>query len=598
MTDFPVRPSLGDAARQKLLLRRLFGPAALVLLLAYTGWQVARDYRYFSMLPGDHGWYLQVALRVSSGQILYKDVAWAYGPWPIQVVAVLFKIFGADAGVVSTTNGLLALLAVALVYLALRTLLTPGRTALFTAYAVIVGSYVSGSLPLHIMQGYTPGIAWGTFLSLASLVCLLLGQQNRYPFLVVVSGGLVGMAILSKPEYGLVALGAAVVVLVVSRAGKRSWVRWAMGCAATALGGIALQADSSGWDYLWRGYTGYDQLAQGGLWGTPGGLSSPRWLLSLVAGWFGLFALILSARLDKWRRAGRIAAGVAVLATLALISPDIMGLSGRQAVAAVTSGHWETLRVYPEVAVQWVLAAPWSGLAPILVWTAWRSRQSGLPSQWWGLWGLALLANLRYTLTGYANPLAVAPALAVLWLRWSPTWTETRRKWVTTGLSLVVLLDLVAQLLWPAFLARPPTGSVTSAIGVIRLKADAAQQIQSVQRALDDEIPVDSAVFGAGWAAVLYLTTGHPNPTRFDVVLPGLPGFGQEKASLQAQLLANPPAAVILPSWMMSPTAASRSRQRSALAIKASLQPWWSTIDQTYREVPTREAGWVVLVRQ
>ncbi len=43
------------------------------ILVAMT----AGAWRHFPMFLGDQGWYLQVAWRVSRGEVLYRDVAWA-----------------------------------------------------------------------------------------------------------------------------------------------------------------------------------------------------------------------------------------------------------------------------------------------------------------------------------------------------------------------------------------------------------------------------------------------------------------------------------------------------------------------------------------
>ena len=59
----------------------------LTLVIVHTVWA----WRYFPMLLGDQGWYLQVAARLSQGEVLYRDVAWAYGPLPVQFLAALLR---------------------------------------------------------------------------------------------------------------------------------------------------------------------------------------------------------------------------------------------------------------------------------------------------------------------------------------------------------------------------------------------------------------------------------------------------------------------------------------------------------------------------
>ena len=93
--------------------------AGLAFLLALVAVQALRAWRYFPMFMGDQGWYLQVAGRVSRGDVLYRDVAWAYGPLPAQFLAVLLR-WRPEAGLATTVNGVLAAVSLLLTYAALR----------------------------------------------------------------------------------------------------------------------------------------------------------------------------------------------------------------------------------------------------------------------------------------------------------------------------------------------------------------------------------------------------------------------------------------------------------------------------------------------
>ena len=108
---------------------------------------------------GDQGWYLGVALRVSQGDVLFRDVAWGYGPFPILILAFLFRTLGADAGLASLVNGLLAGASVLLTYASLRSLLPFLYAFLFTAFAAFAGAYVTGDLFRLHFYCYSPAVA-------------------------------------------------------------------------------------------------------------------------------------------------------------------------------------------------------------------------------------------------------------------------------------------------------------------------------------------------------------------------------------------------------------------------------------------------------
>jgi hypothetical protein len=42
----------------------------------------------------EQGWHMQAAARVASGQVLYRDLIWMYGPLPIYLQALLFLWLG------------------------------------------------------------------------------------------------------------------------------------------------------------------------------------------------------------------------------------------------------------------------------------------------------------------------------------------------------------------------------------------------------------------------------------------------------------------------------------------------------------------------
>ena len=170
-------------------------------------------------------------------------------------------------------------------------------------------------------------------------------------------------------------------------------------------------------------------------------------------------------------------AGLAGLSVAALIAPDLLGTSGREVLAGLRAGAWPAVRVAPAILLQWLAAAPWGLLFWVLLWAGWAARRKDAPPAWWGLWAFALLANLRYVPTGYANGFAVAPALAALW--WlaagpahalsMPAGSFGGKRGPCVALLLLVVLaatNLAGQMLSPATSLDPPR-----ALGADRARA-------------------------------------------------------------------------------------------------------------------------------
>ncbi|MCX6032419.1 MAG: hypothetical protein NT169_24395 [Chloroflexi bacterium] len=264
--------------------RRLI-PAGLAGLLLFATAQIVVAWRAFVMFMADQGWYLQVALRMSRGEVLYRDVAWAYGPLSAQALAALFRGFGPDAACASAVNAALLLLAIPLTYTAVRSLVSSRAALLLTAYAALIGAYVGGDLIRWHLHIYTQASVWGFGASLAALVTALRWASTRRTAWLVAAGLAAAAAVLSKPEYGLAAAGSVVAVLSAGRAGVRAWGWWLAAWLLPAAAGAAWQASVSGWGPLWRGYIGYDQVAARRAWGLTFPQRELRLLLSSYSAW-------------------------------------------------------------------------------------------------------------------------------------------------------------------------------------------------------------------------------------------------------------------------------------------------------------------------
>lgn len=576
------------------------------------------------MFMGDHGWYLQVALRVSRGEVLYRDVAWAYGPLPAVALAAAFRWLGPEAGWATALNALLAGVSLLLTYAALRSLLRPYAALALVAFAALAGPHVGGDLIRSHLYTYTQAVGWGMTTSLAALVAALRWQRAPARRWAVAAGVSVGLAFLSKPEFGVIAAGAALAVLAASRATARPWLVALTAAAVTLALGFGWQASASGWQPLWRGYTGYDLLAQGRFWGA--GLGPRRWLGSIACFWSALAAVGVGRRWRRWRPAAFPAAILALAAAGVLIAPVVQE-------AGTTA--WALGRV-----LQWLAAVSWAPLTPALVAAGFLGRRFRPPPAWWGLWALALLANLRPLLTGYSSGLALAPGLAVLgWLaqRMAPELSEPvhlppaapRRlgmksergqpgefsglvrvlfsggkgsTWTAAALLAgLAAATLLAQALTPDAAFSAPRRWLRTDVGPVAVwDGPGAAAMVAVQAELERRVPAGETIFATGWGPGWYLLAGRANPAAFDVVLEGLGASGPEADRLQETLRQHPPAAVLVPveQWQPLPGPPRRSRDRDAQAMRQGLGVWWEALaHDTVEATPAGVTDWVLLVR-
>ena len=556
----------------------------LLLLAVFVTAQIVAGWRYFPGFVGDHAWYLRVAQRLSQGEVLYRDVAWAYGPLPAQVLATFFRWLGPDAAWASTINAALTGLALVLTYRVLRALFAPLPAGLITAFATVAGPSVWGDLFHTHFYVYTQAIAWGSVSSLAALAASLRWQSTRRDRWMLVAGLASGLAILSKPEFGLVAAGASAAVLGAARSRLGPWIKFAALCLLVAGFGFAVQAQASGWHALWRGYSGYDQLATQGLWGA-------RWSeWPRLAEFYGLWAAGLAVVLSRSRPRQRrlLLAGAALLAAVAmlLLLADSVVEGRRAAITALLNGGWRHVHVSLAHVAVLLIAAPWAPLLWLLIASAWLVRRQASPA-WWGLWAFAVLSNLRPALTGFASGLAAGPALAVLiWAaatRW-PRAQVMRRAGI--GLAALAVLNVGLQAAVPDPLFNGPRAVLLTSLGVVRAPAGRAQEAAAVQAAIKAQTPDGAPLVGIGWAAQWYLLTGHPNSTAFDVLFPGMGGSGPERAPLEAALAATPPQVIVLSARL--PVDVQMER--------AGLELWWRLVAARYRPFSVLADEWMLLI--
>jgi hypothetical protein len=200
--------------------------AALGSLLLVTIGRVALSWRTFDRFMWDDGWFLQVARRVAAGDILYREVAWDYGPFPVYILSLLLRI---EPSVIwlHFLDLLLVAAAVLAVYLAGRSVVSPRMALAITAWATLLGGPV-GLISQHL-NAYTSPVAWGTSTSLVAMAAACLWVQKRSLIALCVTAVFAVLALLSKPEFGLAGISVLAAALWLNHPPRR-FALSALGC--------------------------------------------------------------------------------------------------------------------------------------------------------------------------------------------------------------------------------------------------------------------------------------------------------------------------------------------------------------------------------
>jgi dolichyl-phosphate-mannose-protein mannosyltransferase len=223
LTDATTEDEHGHLAWTRLV-RRLWSRTTLagVALFAVT----------FGLLLGrpvghaDEAWFLWVLTRLSHGQTLYRDVYFVSTPVPAWVGLAAVRLFGSQILVTRALTALCFSASTWLGWVAARRCGVGFRGRLLLALAFFV--YAS---PLTNFASFYSSLA--VLFALGSLV-LLLRWIDEHPVAeirarrdLLGAGTLAGLSFASKPNIGLVVVGATAVIVVVTkvRAEPQSWGR-------------------------------------------------------------------------------------------------------------------------------------------------------------------------------------------------------------------------------------------------------------------------------------------------------------------------------------------------------------------------------------
>ncbi len=198
------------------------------LALSVISWAKWGDIAY------DTGHELEITTRILNGQVLYRDVQtpYSYGPLSYYVNAFLLSAFGNRIETFYCAGLFSSLLLLVLVHQLFQPWVAKPLAEL-VVFVVLVHCIFEKALGNFIFP-YTYAATYAQVLGIAQLYVLV--QQRSWSPLA--GGGLAALALLSKPEFGVAALGAGLVYQSGRLWGKRVGVAGWLQCWSIYLAGF------------------------------------------------------------------------------------------------------------------------------------------------------------------------------------------------------------------------------------------------------------------------------------------------------------------------------------------------------------------------
>ena len=180
--------------------------AGLFVTMLYWSWRKWTD------ILVDFGRELYVPWQISSGKVLYRDIAHVFGPASQYFNALLFKLFGASYTVLIAANTTLLALFLAFLYGYLCKI--SSRVAAFAACAVIITVFAFSQYlfigNFNFISPYAHEAEHGIYLSLLMLCFLTLFELKQLRCYLILGGLVAGVLFLTKTEIFLAATVTAV----------------------------------------------------------------------------------------------------------------------------------------------------------------------------------------------------------------------------------------------------------------------------------------------------------------------------------------------------------------------------------------------------
>ncbi len=246
-------------------LWRYLPPAVLALLGLILG---GRLWGRVGDLLIDFGREIYIPAHLAQGRVLYRDMAYMYGPFSPYVNAGWWLLFGGDERAVVYANVIVLLIVCVLMYRLF--VLAADRYAATIAMALFLGCGAFGATTritnYNFLTPYAHGTTHGLALCLGSATALIALHRTRRLRFALLAGVLVGLSFLTKPEIFFAACattGCGLAVILLGERDNRQRVHIALAfCGAAtvppvaALGilAIAMPFDTAldGWMNSWR----------------------------------------------------------------------------------------------------------------------------------------------------------------------------------------------------------------------------------------------------------------------------------------------------------------------------------------------------------
>ena len=199
---------------------------AVALLLPAYGLLLLGTWQRWTQPLIDHGREMNLPARLASGETLYQDVQFLYGPFAPYFNAALYRIFGTHLSVLHAAGAVVGALILLLLYWLARQLMSVQQAFAVAALALVTCALKSTG---NYVQPYAYAALYGLLFSLSSLACLIrLTQIRRWQWMSV-AGLCAGLAVICKPELALGALAASVAWLALGWQARR--IEWRDGFA-------------------------------------------------------------------------------------------------------------------------------------------------------------------------------------------------------------------------------------------------------------------------------------------------------------------------------------------------------------------------------
>jgi hypothetical protein len=187
--------------------KAVFALAAFFIVMLIGSWQ-----RWTQPII-DHGREMNLPARIASGEQLYADVQFLYGPFAPYFNAAVYRVFGVRLAALHLVGGICAWIIILTIYWLSRQLLRVWEAAITTALVIVFcavkysGNYISP---------YAYAALYGLVFSLISLAQTSRYWRDQSPGRLFWAGVFAGLGVVTKWEIALSALAAAAVAVLLS----------------------------------------------------------------------------------------------------------------------------------------------------------------------------------------------------------------------------------------------------------------------------------------------------------------------------------------------------------------------------------------------